>query len=625
MGRTRVARNPSGRQGESPGGWPPRRGRRALSRRTCTWDKFKIGTAAGVQKIAKKARSEESEDPEELFFMQPKLRRGKTRSRINPQTEEDEEESEVGELTFSDADSLGGFDFPIEKVENLDGDGPRWLCYSTIGRRDSMEDGHVCSPLDLGTSGKGHVFGVFDGHGGDLYAKFAAQNFVDCLSRSFTEEDRSSTMGLGDVIDRLRAGMVEIHNRLVRRFRRKPDCGTTAVVALMSQGHLFLAHAGDSRAVICHDGEALFGTTDHKPESQAERARIGALGGSVLFAGVYRVNGILATARALGDGFLKPYVSHEPELSAHHIETLKRLALVLPVDTPKDFQIPPPVFPVPAPSPPAATAAESASALATTETDTAVPTPTDAAPATPQALARGATQITPSGEPAAPPPLPRTGTQIIDDDDSPQPAGEGGASLARTKTEVIDDDSQPAEETGPTSAASESATVTIRRRGTSSAVGPLRHNLRHPPTEAVVALSPEKPAVLPAPRKGRSRRAAAPDESPSSSSPSPPPVGHPVVGAAAAAAASVAVPTPLPASPSPASLCGPHAQPWSSTLILACDGVWDCFSNEDAARFIKDELVAAGGDIRTVASKMVTKSMSSDDNVTLVLIDLTSL
>ena len=42
--------------------------------------------------------------------------------------------------------------------------------------------------------------------------------------------------------------------------------------------------------------------------------RIKALGGRVLFWGQWRVEGVLAVSRAIGDIKLKPFVSCEPEL-----------------------------------------------------------------------------------------------------------------------------------------------------------------------------------------------------------------------------------------------------------------------------------------------------------------------
>ena len=57
-------------------------------------------------------------------------------------------------------------------------------------------------------------------------------------------------------------------------------------------------------------------TEDHKPDLEPEKRRIEALGGFVSFIGCWRAMGILAMSRAIGDLFLKPYVSAEPDVRA---------------------------------------------------------------------------------------------------------------------------------------------------------------------------------------------------------------------------------------------------------------------------------------------------------------------
>jgi len=88
------------------------------------------------------------------------------------------------------------------------------------------------------------------------------------------------------------------------------------VVALVQEETLTVAHVGDSRGVLCRAGTAVELTKDHKPELEQEKRRIEALGGFVSYIGCWRAMGILAMSRAIGDLFLKPYVSAEPEVSS---------------------------------------------------------------------------------------------------------------------------------------------------------------------------------------------------------------------------------------------------------------------------------------------------------------------
>ncbi|XP_066348920.1 probable protein phosphatase 2C 37 [Miscanthus floridulus] len=94
--------------------------------------------------------------------------------------------------------------------------------------------------------------------------------------------------------------------------------GSTAVVAILVRGRLIVANCGDSRAVLCR---GLEGTPpvalsfDHKPNRPDEMERIQAAGGQVLFINGYRVRGILAMSRAIGDRWLRPEVIAEPEIT----------------------------------------------------------------------------------------------------------------------------------------------------------------------------------------------------------------------------------------------------------------------------------------------------------------------
>eukprot|EP00747_Dinoflagellata_sp_TGD_P225999 gnl/TRDRNA2_/TRDRNA2_99822_c1_seq2.p1 gnl/TRDRNA2_/TRDRNA2_99822_c1~~gnl/TRDRNA2_/TRDRNA2_99822_c1_seq2.p1 ORF type:complete len:406 (-),score=81.58 gnl/TRDRNA2_/TRDRNA2_99822_c1_seq2:120-1337(-) len=82
--------------------------------------------------------------------------------------------------------------------------------------------------------------------------------------------------------------------------------GCTAVCVLMTRHEVVCANAGDSRAVLCRGGKAVPLSYDHKPNSEIERRRIEAAGGTVEHQAVgareqYRVNGNLNLSRSIGD------------------------------------------------------------------------------------------------------------------------------------------------------------------------------------------------------------------------------------------------------------------------------------------------------------------------------------
>lgn len=96
--------------------------------------------------------------------------------------------------------------------------------------------------------------------------------------------------------------------KLVEKAKRQINvAGTTALIAVLQGTKLVVANVGDSRGVMCDaKGNAIPLSFDHKPQSAREHRRIQEAGGFIAFKGVWRVSGILATSRALGDYPLKP-------------------------------------------------------------------------------------------------------------------------------------------------------------------------------------------------------------------------------------------------------------------------------------------------------------------------------
>ncbi|KAF2599002.1 hypothetical protein F2Q68_00012313 [Brassica cretica] len=59
---------------------------------------------------------------------------------------------------------------------------------------------------------------------------------------------------------------------------------------------------------------------DHKPDQSDERERIENAGGFVMWAGTWRVGGVLAVSRSFGDRLLKQYVIADPEIQEEKID-----------------------------------------------------------------------------------------------------------------------------------------------------------------------------------------------------------------------------------------------------------------------------------------------------------------
>eukprot|EP00299_Pterocystis_sp_00344_P009996 c4371_g1_i2.p1 GENE.c4371_g1_i2~~c4371_g1_i2.p1 ORF type:complete len:391 (+),score=66.01 c4371_g1_i2:37-1209(+) len=175
----------------------------------------------------------------------------------------------------------------------------------TVGRRPYMEDRHV-TLLQFGHHS--HLFGVFDGHGGDAAAQFCADNLpaqIRALSTSIKDNEKM----LKTAFEKVDADFCKLAST------RYLDDGTTAVVALVRDGVIWCANAGDSRCILSRNAKAVELSFDHKPNREDERLRISALGGFVKHLGVWRLQGVLAVSRAVGDLSLKPFVTCTPEVT----------------------------------------------------------------------------------------------------------------------------------------------------------------------------------------------------------------------------------------------------------------------------------------------------------------------
>ncbi|XP_020570654.1 probable protein phosphatase 2C 60 [Phalaenopsis equestris] len=225
------------------------------------------------------------------------------------------------------------------KIEKFSEDGEnervRYGVSSMQGWRSTMEDAHAAFP-DL--NGSTSFFGVYDGHGGKVVAKFCAKY----LHTQVLKSEASSTGDLGASVQKAFLRMDEmmrgqrgwrelaVLGDKINKFTGMiegliwspkggdsnghddnwafeegphsdfsgPTSGSTACVAIIRHNQLVVANAGDSRCVISRKGQAFNLSRDHKPELEAERDRILKAGG---FIHAGRVNGSLNLARAIGD------------------------------------------------------------------------------------------------------------------------------------------------------------------------------------------------------------------------------------------------------------------------------------------------------------------------------------
>ncbi|THG18525.1 hypothetical protein TEA_015223 [Camellia sinensis var. sinensis] len=91
---------------------------------------------------------------------------------------------------------------------------------------------------------------------------------------------------------------------------------------------------------LCYAALILFGcaqnydssiplSIDHKTDRSDKRQRIEQAGGFIIWAGTWRVGGVLAVSRAFGDKLLKPYVVAEPEIQTRNATGLVAPAIAV--------------------------------------------------------------------------------------------------------------------------------------------------------------------------------------------------------------------------------------------------------------------------------------------------------
>ncbi|XP_021729054.1 probable protein phosphatase 2C 76 isoform X2 [Chenopodium quinoa] len=200
-------------------------------------------------------------------------------------------------------------------------DGKLSCGYSSFrGKRASMEDF-----FDVKMSKKNGktvcLFGIFDGHGGSRAAEYLKDYLFENLMKhpKFIEDTK---VAISETYKKTDAEFLDSEKDTFR------DDGSTASTAVLVENHLYVANVGDSRTVISKAGKAIALSEDHKPNRLDERKRIESAGGVVMWAGTWRVGGVLAMSRAFGNRMLKQFVVAEPEIQEQEInEELELLVL----------------------------------------------------------------------------------------------------------------------------------------------------------------------------------------------------------------------------------------------------------------------------------------------------------
>jgi len=201
---------------------------------------------------------------------------------------------------------------------------------SCQGQRPTMEDQDLAIYSLFSIKDEKYffdLFGVFDGHGGTAASAYVRDNILVYLTKALEDNNKEVLTEEG------------IFNALKECFKRldadyKGSDGTTATVALILEGHIWVANVGDSRTILVTEDKIVQASEDAKPSMKRYAKKIEKLGGFVL---ADRVNSTLATARAIGDKDIlgkkgECCVSPHPKITCYPIKDFMKGYLVLASD-----------------------------------------------------------------------------------------------------------------------------------------------------------------------------------------------------------------------------------------------------------------------------------------------------
>ncbi|CAN6842452.1 unnamed protein product [Brassica oleracea var. botrytis] len=201
---------------------------------------------------------------------------------------------------------------PRKESREVETEGDGYSVYCKRGRREAMED-RFSAITNLEGDRRHAIFGVYDGHGGVNASEFAAKNLDKNVLKEVVGCNKS------DVADAVKRGYLTTDAAFLKGKDVKG--GSCCVTAMLRDGNLVVANAGDCRAVMSVGGVAEALSSDHSPSRDDERTRIETTGGYVdTFRGVWRIQGSLAVSRAIGDADLKKWVIAEPETKTLRID-----------------------------------------------------------------------------------------------------------------------------------------------------------------------------------------------------------------------------------------------------------------------------------------------------------------
>ncbi|KAG1678586.1 hypothetical protein FOA52_012593 [Chlamydomonas sp. UWO 241] len=184
-----------------------------------------------------------------------------------------------------------------------------------------MEDYHHAEFKKCAKTGEmTGMYGVFDGHGGPNAADYVRSN----LFKNLQQHPKYPQ----DIAGAIAEVFVTTDDQYMRSGDPTREDGSTGVAVVVHGNRMVVANVGDSRGVLCRGGQTIALTIDHKPNNKDERDRIENAGGVVIWAGVWRVGGVLAVSRAFGDKPLKKFVIAVPHVRENTLSASDEFVII---------------------------------------------------------------------------------------------------------------------------------------------------------------------------------------------------------------------------------------------------------------------------------------------------------
>ena len=99
-------------------------------------------------------------------------------------------------------------------------------------------------------------------------------------------------------------------------------CGTTALIAILMNNDLIIGNLGDSSAILIGRTGGISLTINHDASNITEMERIQSAGGHIIKVGnVWRVQGMIAVTRSIGDPQYKQYLISNPQIFNYKINS----------------------------------------------------------------------------------------------------------------------------------------------------------------------------------------------------------------------------------------------------------------------------------------------------------------